>query len=103
MEPDFSMKFLLIRFLFSLRYAKGDDDDDSSVLHTDDESSVLHSGDDSEHERVHFHRAPNPVLHLLTMATGVTFTEEQPHRTMEQALAILTSDAVWASSTPPRR
>ena len=61
------------------------------------------AGHDGEYERVHFHRAPRPVLTLLSMATGVTFTEEQPHFTMEQAVAILTSDAVWASSTPPAR
>ena len=52
-------------------------------------------------ECIHFHRAPLPVLTLLSRAAGVSVTEAQ-HFTVEQAIAILTSDSTWASSTPPQ-
>ena len=52
-------------------------------------------------ECIRFHRAPLPVLSLLSRAKGVAMTEAQ-HFTMEQAVATLASDLTWPSSTPPQ-
>ena len=52
-------------------------------------------------ECIRFHRAPLPVLTLLSRAAGVAMTEAQ-HFTVERAVTILTSDSTWASSTPPQ-